>query len=509
MTAPQLPQIEAEAISPLVDMTRGAGMGERAAAAAWGQLAETAQDVTAVLGHYGKAVNDAEISKIRTAVDQDYDRLAAEHAADPDTFRSKAASMRSEIIERVPSRFAGVAGSYIDQVSGQHQGRLYQEKVAADTKASKLALDDRKGVLEAKLEGYQRQGPAALGTPEYLSTFAEYSDVLRSLGNPIYGSSPAVAQAQIETAETRQKVGAALSAAQLVYAQSGVAGAKSFIEGTLNDPNLNLSAYDRQQLENRAKEEINLLHQADVEAERELKEQERAKKEAQRDRTDNFLMDAFMGSASQADVMSAIKADEITEGQGVRILQAIKAKQRADRAEERMASAFAKKSTAEAILAAAGGDKDAVRSATKLFERGVIGASDMEDVARSYHAAKNNPQIAAGVDFISTHLVDKADDRNGAVTFYMRNAGLGLIKPGQEQQAAADAVQKYRGRGYSTLPAPTFGAGVPRTNDDIARAGAAALKAKNEGRISQAVYDAEVRNLSAWKSRLAANPVRK
>lgn len=507
--AAELPQIEAEAISPLVDMTRSAGIGQRAAAQAWGAVSDVADQATNLLAHYGEAVNAGETAKIRTAVDQDYAQLAAEHSGDPDSFREKAASMRSEILERVPSRMANVAGAYIDHVTGQHQTALVRQKVELDTADAKAALTDRKGVLEAKLAGFERQGPDALQTPEYMATFGEYSDTLRSLGNPIYGSTLRQAEAQIEVAQTRAKVGAVLSTARDVYAKSGMAPAKQFIEDTVNSSDLNLSLADRQALENRAKEEINLINQAAIEKEREAKEAERAKKDAQRDKTDDFLLDAFMGGATQAGVMAAIKADEITEGQGVRILQAIKSKQRADAAEQRMASAFAKKSTAEAILAAAGGDKDAAKNAVKMQERGLIGSGDVEDVARAYHAAKNNPQIAAAIDFISTHLVDKADDRSGAITAYMRQAGLGMVQPGNEMNVANQTIAKYRGRGYSTLEAPMFGAGVPRTNDDVARAGAEAKKARADGRISQATYDTQVRLLSAWKARIAANPARK
>lgn len=503
-TNPNLPEIEAEAISAQVDVTRSAGVGQRAAAAAFSQAAGTFQDLTSMGAAYGKAVNDGAKAEIRSAVDADFSKLAADHAVDPEGFTKAAAEARTAIIKATEPRLAQVAGSYVDQVAAEHSARIYQARVKADTDGAKQALQDRKGVLEGKMAAFQREGAAALTTPEYAATFSEYAETVNSLGNPIYGSSPAWATAEIEQAQTRGKIGAALAGAKDVYTSSGVAGAKKFIEDTVNDPALNLSQNDRQQLENSAKEEINLLHEADREAERERKAAEDEVRAKQNDRADDLMLNAFLGSTSQSAVMAAMKNDEITERQGLRVLQAIKAKARADRAEQRAASAFGRKSTAEAILAAAGGDKDAVRQAMKLVERGIIGPGDAEDVAGAYHAAKNNPQIAAGVDYLSTHLPDKADDRSGAVGDYMRRASLGLIQPGKEMNAAQDVVLKYKNRGYSTLAAPLFGVGVPRTPDEVARSNFLAKQAFDAGRISQATYMAELRNNAAWRAKITS-----
>lgn len=503
-TNPNLPEIEAEAISAQVDVTRSAGVGQRAAAAAFSQAAGTFQDLTNLGAAYGKAVNDGEKAKIRSAVDQDFVKLAADHAADPEGFAKATAEARSRIIEAAPHRLAQVAAGYVDQVAAEHAASIYQERVKADTAGAKQALQERKGVLEGKLAGFQRQGPAALETPEYASAFSEYAETVQALGNPIYGSSKAWADAEVEQAQTRGKVGAGLTMAREIYESGGLAAAKKFIEDTVNDPTLNLSLNDRQQLENAAKEEINLLNQAAVEAERKQREEETAKRLAQSERTDDLMLDAFMGNVTRGAVMDAMKNDEISEKQGLRVLQAIRAKQRSDAADARMASAFARKTTAESILAAAGGDKDAVKQATKLLERGIIGSGDMEDVAKAYHAAKNNPQIAAGVDYLSTHLPDKVDDRSGAVADYMRRASLGLIQPGKEMNTAQDVVMKYKNRGYSTLAAPLFGVGVPRTPDEVARSNFLAKQAFDAGRISQATYMAELRNNAAWRAKITS-----
>lgn len=498
MTSPSLPEIEAEVITPLADMSRGAGLGERAGAAAFNQAAQTFSDIGGMLVHYQKAVDDGEHAKIRSAVDYDLDRLAAEHKGDPQGFETAAAKLRSDLIERVPSRYAGVTGAYVDTLGKQRAGALYQQRATMDTEAAKSALDQRRGVLEGSLLAFQRQGPAALSTPEYQQVFQEYSDVLTSLGNPMFGSSPTESQARIEVARTRQTTGAALTEARDIYAKEGLAAARSFIERTVNDPGLALSAYDRQQLENGAREEINLMHQTTVEAERETRQAEVARRQAQRDTTDDFMLDAVTGTLTKSTIMAALAKGDIEDGQAARLLKAIKATARSSGG----GSSTPRDGTLAAITAAAGGDKAAAKEAVKLAERGVIDPSEAADVANAYRTAKANPQIAAGVDYIATTLVGDADDKKAAIAFYMKQAGLGLIPPGMETKSAEDAVTKYRGRKLSTLEAPLFG-WIPKSNADVAKATINLNKQLATGRISQATFQQQQRLLLAWKSRIA------
>lgn len=500
MTSPSLPEIEAEVITPLADMSRGAGMGERAGAAAFNQIAQTFSDVGGMLAHYQKAVDDGEHAKIRSAVDYDLDRLAADHRGDPQGFETAAAKLRTELIESVPSRYAGVTGSYVDTLGKQRAGALYQQRATMDTESAKSALEQRKSVLEGSLTAFQRQGPAALTTPEYQQTFQEYSDVLNSLGNPMFGSSPAESQARIEVARTRQTTGAALTEARDIYAKEGFAAAKLFIERTVNDPTLAMSTYDREMIEKGAKEEINLLNQQALEAERETRQAEQAQDSQRKENYGDFTLDAVTGTLTKGTIMAALSKGDIDDSQAARLLKSIKATARSAGG----GSSAPRDGTLAAITAAAGGDKNAAKEAAKLAERGVIDPSEAADVAIAYRTASKNPAIAAGVDLISTQLTDRGDDRKGAVTFYMRQAGLGLIPPGKETQAAQDAITKHRGRNYSTLNAPLFG-WVPRTNDDVARSAAKAKQAYANGRISQQTYQSELVNLQTWRSRIAAN----
>lgn len=498
MTSPNLPEIEAEVITPLADMSRGAGLGERAGAAAFSQAAQTFSDIGGMLTHYQKGVDDGERAKIRSAVDYDLDRLAAEHKGDPQGFETAAAKMRTELISRVPSRYAGVTGAYVDTLGKQRSGTLYMQRAQMDTESAKSALEQRKSVLEGTLQAFQRQGPSALQTPEYQAAFGEYSEVLTSLGNPLFGSSPAESQARIEVAKTRQITGAALTEARDIYAKEGLASARGFIERTINDPSLNLSAYDRQQLENGAREEINLMHQATIEAERETRQAEQALKASQRETTDDFMLDAVLGTLNKGTVMAALAKGDIEDGQAARLLKAIKATARSAGG-----GGSPKEGTLAAITAAAGGDKDAAKQAAKLAERGVIDPKDAAEVANAYRTASKNPAIAAGVDMISTGLIGKGDDRNGAVAWYMRQASLGLIPQGRETLAAQNAIDKHRGRNFSTLPAPMFGADTPTTKDQIAKIAATTLKAQREGRISATTAQSELANLKAWQASIA------
>lgn len=499
MTSPNLPEIEAEVITPLADMSRGAGLGERAGAAAFSQAAQTFSDIGGMLTHYQKGVDDGERAKIRSAVDYDLDKLAAEHKGDPQGFETAAAKLRTELISRVPSRYAGVTGAYVDTLGKQRSGTLYMQRAQMDTESAKSALEQRKSVLEGTLQAYQRQGPSALQTPEYQAAFGEYSEVLTSLGNPLFGSSPAESQARIEVAKTRQITGAALTEARDIYAKEGLASARGFIERTINDPTLNLSAYDRQQLENGAREEINLMHQATIETERETRQAEQALKASQRETTDDLMLDAVLGTLNKGTVMAALAKGDIEDGQAARLLKAIKATARSAGGSGASAP---KEGTLKAITAAAGGDKEAAKEAMRLAERGVIDPGEAADVANAYRTAKKNPAIAAGVDFISQQLTDRGDDRKGAIAFYMKQAGLGLIPPGKETQAAQDAITKHQGRSYSTLPAPLFG-WTPRTDADVAKSAAKARAAYANGRISAAVYQNELATLQMWKSRVA------
>lgn len=496
-----LPEIEAEAVSSPVDLTRSAGMAGRATADAFEQASRVLGGVTNTLGQIMRTNDQAAIAEHKSGVDADIDDLVVQFKGDPNGFRAALSAARTATVERTPGRYARAVGAYFDQVGTRATTAIARERANMDIVSSKSALEQRKSVLEGKLEAWRSQGPAIQGDPDYMADLSEYAGVVQQLGNPLYGSSPEEAQARLDGAMARQRVGSALSEARNIYSSHGLAAAKTFIESTVNDPDIPLSTYDRQQLANGAREDINLLHQADVEQERATREAERDKKAAQRDRTDDLTLDAFTGSLSPAQITSEIQSGTITEAQGVRLLRMRKAAMRSSGGgRQKSESTLAR----EALIQAAGGDKDAAKQAAKLAERGVIDPSDAGEVAAAFKTAKGNPRVAAGVDHISTSLAERGDDRKGAIAHYMKQAALGLIPEGREMQAAQDVEKKYRGRAYSTLPAPMFGAGVPRNADDVARVASTTKRAFQNGRISQATYLSEMKNLSAWRDRSAA-----
>lgn len=502
-----LPAIEAAGLTAPTDRTRGAGAGERVAAAALGEVADTADAVTGLLINHQKGVDAAEVAKIKTAVDLDADTLAAqpELALDPEAFAKAWGAHRSSVLEKVPSRYAVQAGAYLDQIGMRKRGEIIGKAATAQTKAAEAALRERRGVLLGKLDAHAKQGPAGLTTEAYASDLAEYTEVETQLGNPNFGSSPAEAQGRLESSNTRLRTTATLVTAELVYKSEGLAAAKAFVEGVINDPSLRLSQADREAIANEAKQAVNLIHQADVEAAREAREQERDLRDAQRDVAADLRVDIMSGARFSAEELRELaKSGRIDDRDVPGLLRLSLSESRRAAAEARrdarLAEALANPLNRKMLERAAGGDREAARRAVRMVDQGLIDPEEAAEVAAEYAKAKKNPGYAAAMDFLSRTLSDDEDDRSGAIDHMRRQFSSGLVQPGREIDSARVVADKYRGRRASTLPAPMFGLGVPKTAADVAAAKSRlkALKDAPGSRITDEVYARELRNLAAW-----------
>lgn len=180
----ELPVIQAEGLTQPADLTRSAGSGAAAASQAFGRLAQIANSVEDTVLAHQKTVDDAQVAKLRSSVDQDVATLHAANLTNPQGFKDAYATYRTDLISKTPSRYVPRVAAYADNMGGQTAASVTMASAQQDHKNAIQALDARFKSVSSRIGDTlgDGRGAGALATdPQLQSDQQEVAGIFNSL----------------------------------------------------------------------------------------------------------------------------------------------------------------------------------------------------------------------------------------------------------------------------------------------------------------------------------------
>lgn len=257
-------------ITPLVDLSSGAGSGQRQTAAALSEAARGLGEIdnilapalrqqavtqageavqrgnyrrrvplTAIDETYNAAVRTGQESSLRQTYDDEIDQLHAKFLNDPEAFQQAALAYRQGAIRNAPADLAVNLGAYFDSQYGQTLGHIRLTRATDDLNSAKGSLISRIDTLEQRIGDQvgDGRGLAALNDPGVQQQIAEHAALFRQLSaNPAFGVSPDEAQQKIDEAASKFKAAAVAAHAVDTYRAKGLPAALGEIKDITTAP---------------------------------------------------------------------------------------------------------------------------------------------------------------------------------------------------------------------------------------------------------------------------------
>lgn len=226
---------EANAVSPLVDVTRGAGAGDRvlgeAVQGAVESVADAGRAFIKVEVAQRRAAEAAALAEQKTAIDNQADELHAEHLYDPEGFQEAWAGLRRGVVTSTNPRHAQEIANYADRIGGSKLGSIRIEHARRQHAIAGEGLKARAGRLETDIDDAVSNGDglAALNDPLVASKVDEWQSTFEALVDGGF-MAPEEAAAEIDKRLTGLKASAVTAHAAATYKAQGLDAALAEVE---------------------------------------------------------------------------------------------------------------------------------------------------------------------------------------------------------------------------------------------------------------------------------------
>lgn len=210
---------------------------------------------------YNQAGQASYLAQSQLAARQQIADIQQKHIGDPQGFLSDIDSMTAGVIGTAPSQFQPALRNMIDQEAGQALNQINEQTFRATAETSKdsqLALWQSNANM---LYGFARSGQydPTNQTPQQEALMSQMVDIEANLKkNPAYGLSQDDMQ-RFDSFSSQLVGEKALANARSDYQQNGDAVAEQNLIKSVNDPSLNLSNDQRQQIQSQGLAEIRML----------------------------------------------------------------------------------------------------------------------------------------------------------------------------------------------------------------------------------------------------------
>jgi hypothetical protein len=198
--------------------------------------------------------------------------LQAKYANDPQGFKTGLDALITGATKNAPPQFQGPITSMLLESGQAAQSTLLRQKQARDVNASLQTTDAAIEADRNALHGFARSG--SLDDPQaQLAITRMTANIRAKAGNPLFNYAPAQAEQDISELQSQLKGESILGHVDDMYTRLGEKGAIAESEKLLDDPALNISPQERNQLSAQARQRIREMHAGTINEQQELQRQ--------------------------------------------------------------------------------------------------------------------------------------------------------------------------------------------------------------------------------------------
>lgn len=226
--------------------------------------------------------------------------LQQKYANDPQGFESGLDALITGATKNAPPQFQGPITDMLLESGKGVQASIIRQKQQRDVSQSLQTTDAAIEMDRNSLHGWARSGNMEDPQAQIALTRAE-ANMRAKAGNPLFNYAPANAEQDIAELRSQLKAETILGHVDDMYTRLGEKGAILESEKLLDDPALNISPAERNQITSQARQRIRELHAGTVEAGNELK------------RTVQYRIDdAIAAGEATGNGFAVLSVDEIT-----------------------------------------------------------------------------------------------------------------------------------------------------------------------------------------------------
>lgn len=205
-------------------------------------------DLSSGIGEAAEAYNNAAkasyLAQIAPQVRQKLAEEASNAGFDLERFQASTEGVTEAFVGGAPADLAPQIQGLIIREAEREGNAIVSRKQQHDVKVAQGSLLSEMENVENRLSGYAAQG--ALNSPDAQRLLQDYKGLLDvQVGNPLFSMDETQAGFQMEALESRLMATTAGAQAVKVFNSSGMQAAEKYVNETINDPSLNLSASER------------------------------------------------------------------------------------------------------------------------------------------------------------------------------------------------------------------------------------------------------------------------
>ena len=193
---------------------------------------------------YNNAAKASYLAQIAPQVRQKLAEEAQNAGFDLEKFQAATQGVTEAFVGSAPDEVASEIQGLVTREAEREGNALVSRKQQHDVKVAQGSLLAEMENVENRLAGYAAQGN--LNSPEAQRLLDDYRGLLDvQVGNPLFAMDEKQAGFQMQALESRLMATTAGSQAVRVFNAHGMQAAEKYVNETINDPSLNLSASER------------------------------------------------------------------------------------------------------------------------------------------------------------------------------------------------------------------------------------------------------------------------